>query len=82
MLANNAECVAVMSVNEESVKAVQEQFDIPRAYTDLEELLAQEDIDSMYIATPVFFHKEQVEKAAKAGKHILLEKPMMVTKKN
>lgn len=79
MLAKNAECVALMDVNEEFVKAVQEQFNIPRTYTSLEELLSQKDIDAVYIATPVFCHKEQVEKAARAGKHILLEKPMGLT---
>ena len=79
MLASNAECIAVMDLKEETVKAVQEEFRIPRAYTSLEELLLQEDIDAVYIATPVFCHKEQVLKVAKAGKHILLEKPMGLT---
>jgi len=79
MLAEHAECVALMDVNEEFVKAVQEQFNVPKTYTDIDEFLAHEDMDAVYIATPVFCHKEQVEKAAKAGKHILLEKPMGLT---
>ena len=79
LLARNAECLAVMDLKEEVAEAVQEQFQIPRAYTSLEELLAQDDIDAVYIATPVFCHKEQVQKAAEAGKHILLEKPMGLT---
>jgi len=76
LLARNAECNAVMDINETVVKAVQEKFQIPRAFTSLEALLAQQDIDAVYIATPLFCHKEQVLQAAKAGKHILLEKPM------
>ena len=79
MLAEHGECVAIMDVNEGILKEVQEQFNVHKAYTNLEELLAQEDIDAVYIATPVFCHKDQVEKAAKAGKHILLEKPMGLT---
>lgn len=79
LMAQNAECVAVMDVNETLLKEVQEQFGISRGYTSVEELLAQEDIDAVYIATPVFCHKEQVQKAAEAGKHILLEKPMGLT---
>ncbi len=79
LLAENAECCAVMDVNEAIVKDVQERFRVPKSFTNLEELLAQEDIDAVYIATPVFCHKEQVVQAAKAGKHILLEKPMGLT---
>lgn len=79
LMANNAQCSAVMDINEEGVRAVAEKFGIERTYTDIDELLAQSDIDAVYIATPVFCHKEQVFKAAEAGKHILLEKPMGLT---
>lgn len=79
LLAKNAECRAVMDVKEAIVKEVQERFHVPEAFTSLEELLAREEIDAVYIATPVFCHKEQVLQAAKAGKHILLEKPMGLT---
>lgn len=81
LMAENAQCVAVMDINEEGVRAVAEKFGISRTYTDIDELLAQKDIDAVYIATPVFCHKEQVIKAADAGKHILLEKPMGLTSK-
>ncbi len=79
MLAANAVCVAVMDRKEETVKAVRDEFGIPKAYTNLDEFLSQKDVDAVYIATPVFCHKEQVLKAAQAGKHILLEKPMGLT---
>jgi len=45
-------------------------------YTDLDELLHDPDLDAVIVATPDRLHSEQVLKAAKAGKHILLEKPM------
>ena len=77
--AHNAVCSAVMDVNVERMKFVQEAFHISRGYTCIDELLCQTDIDAVYIATPVFCHKEQVKAAADAGKHILLEKPMGIT---
>ena len=79
LLAANAECTAIMDLNEELLKQVGDKFGITRRYTSMDELLAQSDIDAVYIATPVFTHKEQVFAAAKAGKHILLEKPMGLT---
>ena len=81
LLANNAVCQAVMDLNEQVVKNVQKTFNIPEAYTSLDSFLAEADIDAVYIATPVFCHKEQVMKVAEAGKHILLEKPMGLTSK-
>lgn len=77
--AYNAECVAVMDRNVENLNAVQEEFNISKGYTQMEKLLCRDDIDAVYIATPVFCHLEQVKAAADAGKHILLEKPMGIT---
>ena len=76
LLANNAECTAIMSTKQENVDTVGEKFGISRRYTTVESLLAQPDIDAVYIASPVHCHKEHVFAAADAGKHILLEKPM------
>src|SRR5688572_6533613 len=41
-----------------------------------EEMLARDDVDAVLIATPHSLHREQVEQAARHGKHILVEKPM------
>lgn len=79
LLAENAVCEAVMDLNTELLNQAGDKFGIARRYSSLEELLAQPDIDAVYIATPVFCHKEQVFQAADAGKHILLEKPMGLT---
>lgn len=48
-------------------------------YTDYHDLLAQPDIDTVVIATPHHHHTEIALAAARAGKHILLEKPMAPT---
>lgn len=79
LLAENAECVAVMDKNLEVAKLVGEKYQIAKVYDNEAELLKQADIDAVYIATPVFCHKEQVFAVADAGKHILLEKPMGIT---
>lgn len=79
MLADNAECAAVMDKNAEVAAKVAEKYGVTRVYTEVSELLGQEDIDAVYIATPVFCHKEQAFLAADAKKHILLEKPMGLT---
>ena len=79
VLSENSNLVAVMDTNFEAAKAVKAQFNAKYAFDTVEELLAVEEIDAVYIATPVFCHKDQVIKAANAGKHILLEKPMGLT---
>jgi len=76
MLSENSELYAVMDTNFNAAKEVKEEFNAKFAFSTVEELLALDEIDAVYIATPVFCHKEQVFAAAKAKKHILLEKPM------
>jgi phthalate 4,5-cis-dihydrodiol dehydrogenase len=50
-----------------------------RPLADLDELLASDDVDAVYIATPTDLHAAQVVAAAGAGKHVLCEKPMATT---
>ncbi len=53
-----------------------DQFEIPQRYTSAAQLLADPQIDAVYIATPVKEHLPQTLAAAAAGKHVLVEKPM------
>jgi len=76
MLSENSELIAVMDTNFEAAKKVKEEFGAKYAFEKVEDVLALDEIDAVYIATPVFCHKEQAIAAAKAKKHILLEKPM------
>lgn len=55
-------------------------FQIERRYASDEELVADDQIDAVYIATPVKEHLPQAIMAARAGKHVLMEKPMAMSR--
>lgn len=76
LLCENAELVSVMDLDIKVAEAVKEQFGAERAYDTAEAVLADDDIDAVYIATPVFSHVPLTKQAADAGKHILCEKPL------
>ena len=76
MLSETSELVAVMDVNPAFAEKCKEKYNAKYAFTNYEDLLALDEIEAVYIASPVFCHKEQALAAARAKKHILLEKPM------
>ena len=47
-----------------------------KAYGTVADLCADPAVDAVYVATPHQFHREHATLAAKAGKHLLIEKPM------
>lgn len=75
----NAELYAIAGRNEEKLKAYAEPFAPKKLYTDYQALLDDENVDAVYLPLPNGIHMEWVKKAAKAGKHILCEKPMALT---
>ncbi len=79
MLSENSELVAVMEVNADVAEKLREKYNAKYAYTSYEELLANDEVEAVYIASPVICHKPQAIAAAKAKKHILLEKPAALT---
>lgn len=76
MLAPSCELIGVMDTNLEVAEKVAEKYGARFATADYREILANEEIEAVYIASPVFCHKEQAIAAAKAKKHILIEKPI------
>lgn len=79
MLSDKVELVAVMDANEAVAQNCKEKYGAKYAFKNYEDVLALDEIDAVYIASPVFFHKEQAIAAARAKKHILLEKPVALT---
>ncbi len=79
MLADNAQLVAVMDADKTAAERVAEKYGAEYAFDNYEDLLKLDEIQAVYIASPVFCHKEQCIAAAKAKKDILIEKPMALS---
>ena len=77
--AKNCRLVAIMDTAR--VKDIAAQFGGVRAYTREADLLADPAVQAVYIASPVCFHAQQIQRAAAAGKHILCEKPLTMNLK-
>jgi len=71
--------VAVASRDEVKAQAFARQYDIPRAYGDYASMLADPDIDAVYISTPHNLHYQNSIDCIAAGKAVLCEKPLTVT---
>jgi len=75
----NCRLVAVCDAFEENAKAAAEELGLESYETDYHKIIDNNEIDAVVIATPTGFHCEITVAAAKAGKHILCEKPMATT---
>ncbi|MEZ4725606.1 MAG: Gfo/Idh/MocA family oxidoreductase [Caldilineaceae bacterium] len=71
-----AEVVMACDVNASLAATIQEQFAIPRFTTDYQEVLVAEDVDLVLVLTAPPTHGAIAHTALRAGKHVLLEKPM------
>ncbi len=73
---HNGEVIAVASRNPDRARAFAREYAIPRAYGNYDALLADPDVDAVYIPLPNHLHKPWTIRALAAGKHVLCEKPM------
>ncbi|WP_031428584.1 Gfo/Idh/MocA family protein [Flavimarina sp. Hel_I_48] len=73
-----AQLIAVCDIDEKIVHQLATDYDV-KTYNNYEKMLAESDVDIVCICTPHGLHAEMSEAAAKAGKHILVEKPMALT---
>lgn len=71
----NAALYAISGRKWEKLDAFAAAFSVPRVYVDHEELLADADVDAVYLALPHGLHLEWAIRALKAGKPVLCEKP-------
>ena len=70
------EVAVVASRDADKAKAFADEVKIPRALGSYEALLADQDIEAVYIPLPNSMHAEWAIRAAEAGKHVLCEKPL------
>jgi predicted dehydrogenase len=71
-----ANIIWVNSASEATTKSAAEVFGVEKWSTDYRDILNDPSVDAVVIATPPYLHAEQLEESLKAGKHVLLEKPI------
>lgn len=79
LLADNCELYAIASQSMEKARAFQSEFGFEKAYGSYEELLADPNVEAVYIPLPNQLHLEWTCKALQAKKHVLCEKPLAPT---
>ena len=75
--ARHARLVGIVSGNDEKRRAIASRYSVKAwPYEGLDACLADEDVDAVYIALPNTVHADAAVRAARAGVHVLCEKPM------
>ena len=71
--------VACLGSSPEKGKVFAERFQVGTVHASLGAMLTDPNVDAVYVATPNATHKDMVVAAARAGKHVLCEKPFAMT---
>ena len=77
--AENCDLCAIAVRDPEKARSFQEEFGFEKVYTDYDVLLADPDVEAVYIPLPNDLHYEWVLRALNAGKHVLCEKPLALS---
>ena len=79
-LTNNSRITALVSGHPEKAARIAAQYDVPTGsiynYENFDDIARNPAVDAVYVALPNSMHAEYTIRAAKAGKHVLCEKPM------
>lgn len=70
---------AVVDTEEARGRQFAEKWGASRYYATLENALGDKEVDVVHLCTPPFLHRAQAEQCARAGKHVLIEKPLART---
>ena len=73
------ELVAVADLNEERARELAETYHVPRWFADYNEMLNQVDLDAVSMAVPDHVHRDPALAVIRAGRHLLMEKPLAIT---
>lgn len=79
--AENCELYAIAGRSQEKAEVFKEKYGFQKAYGNYEDLLADPQVEAVYIPLPNTMHYEWTIKALKAKKHVLCEKPLAPTAK-
>lgn len=80
-LSDRANVSALVDNDEEFLRERVREWGFSVSYTDYHEVLSRDDVDAVSICLPHHIHAEVAVESARAGKHILCEKPMAITLK-
>ncbi len=68
--------LAVSDVNPDVARTAAEEFEVPHVFTDYHQLLKMDEINAVSVCTPNYLHMQPTIDALRAGKHVLVEKPL------
>ncbi len=77
--AGTVKLIAACDIDEECARKMAKEYDMEAHYTKWQDLVNSKDVDAVSISLPHYLHAEVAVAAAKAGKHVLCEKPMATT---
>ena len=80
--ASNATVTAIASRSEKHARALADRVGAPHAFGSYEALLESPEVDGVYVPLPTSMHVEWALAAARAGKHVLVEKPLALKAKD
>ena len=76
-----AKLVAICDNDRPKARSLADRFDIPDVYTDIEDLVGEDGLQAIVVATPNHLHEPHVLRAVAAGLDVLVERPLALTAK-
>ena len=75
----DSDLVALVDRDQAKLDAATARYEVPRAYTSLDDLVADGEVDGVLVVLPHAYHHEVAKAALEAGLHVFVEKPMTLT---